>query len=577
MAAENLGGRGQGRGDDDVTSQRHSVNDANDSSMNERLPTSPPYDLRLTVVSASNIAIADLRGTSDPYIIGKLKNVKGLIPGVEKASRIHFRTSTKARTRDPEWRETWRFGGVREGTYLKLKLFDEDSKQRTDDKLGSIKLVLKDFEENLLDGFEHTRHIPIRGYKGKKHIQVLTALFDLCNPEDYMKSPEPHITITLQLFPPTDSSNLSTHLIGPTRYSVHYSPLANLVTTTPSKKQQTSSQSQGPPPDASEHSSTSFKAYKIALIHPPPSKYLQFHADMSHAKSFDPSKLHYRFLRHLVRKQYQNIYGHDNNTAYGVWDDPNDVGQGLVDLLQPVENKLFTFVITTNGEWRFCETGDEYKINHLSKHGMHSNGEEKVVWSGEFFVRFEKGISEEDITEAKMYARDGERTSVAGGGGGGVKPQGRWKIYLDNDSGTYSPDKGKIDIFREFMAQNLKGIEVVVKDFKDEGLKQAKKEQKGEGAESSGQTTGKKAEGKQYNQNQPEGKEKEEEEFDRASGEADDGQPATATPKRKPRRIISILKEENERRLKVEEEQARKERRARRGSNYNSDPEENLY
>ncbi|KAK6529395.1 hypothetical protein TWF281_008571 [Arthrobotrys megalospora] len=557
----------QGRGEDDVTPQRSSVNDANDQ--NSGLPTSPQYDLRLTIVSASHIAIADLRGTSDPYIIGKLKNVKGLIPEVGKASRVHFRTSTKAKTRDPEWRETWKFGGVREGTYLKLKLFDEDSKQSTDEKLGSIKLVLRNFDKNLLDGFEHTRHIPIRGYKGKKHIQVLTAFFDLCNPEDYLESPEPHITVNLQLLPPTYPSNSSIHLISPTRYSVHCSPLANLVTTTPSKKHQNASGSQEAPPDALEHPSTAFKAYKIALIHPPPSKSLQFHADMSHSKAFDPTKLHYRFLRHLVRKQYQNIYGHDANTIYGAWDDPGSVGQGLVDLLQPVENKLFTFVITTNGEWRFCETGDEYKINHLSKHGMHSNGQDKVVWSGEFFVRFEKDVSEEDIKDAKMYNRDGEQNKVVDGG----QAQGRWKIYLDNDSGTFSPNEEKIAVFREFMAQNLKGIEVVVKDFKDEGLKKAKKEQKGGDTGGENKATDKQAEGEQHDQNQLEGTEPG---AQGAQGEGGD-QPADPVPKRKPRRIISILKEENERRIKVEREEAERERRARRGSHYSSSPEGNFY
>ncbi|KAK6511735.1 hypothetical protein TWF481_000641 [Arthrobotrys musiformis] len=601
MAAERPGrtsGSRQGR-DDDVTPQPSvNVNEATLSDDNDEIPTSPPYDIRLTVVSASHIAIADVRGTSDVYIIGKLKNIKGLIPEEGKASRVHFRTSTRPKTRDPEWKETWRFGGVREGTYLKLKLFDEDGKQKVDDKLGSIKLVLQDFEKNLLDGLEHTRHIPIRGYKGKKHIQVLTAFFDLCNPEAYMESPEPHITITLQLLPPTYPSNISIHLIGPTRYSVHYSPLANLITTTPSKKHQTTtSKSQElPSTNPQTHPPTSFKAYKVALIHPPPSKTLQFHADMSHSKAFDPSKIHYRFLRHLVRKQYQNIYGHDNNTIYGSWDDAKQVGQGLIDLLQPVENKLFTFVVTTDGEWRFCETGDEYKINHLSKHGMHSNGQEKVVWSGEFFVRFERDVTREDVVDGKMYARSGGgQVAIDGQSQQQKYNQGRWKIYLDNDSGTYSPDEDKIVVFREFMAHNLKGIEVVVKSFKDEGLKQAKKEQKGEDTSGGGddQVKGKEADDEQHGQNQPDGKGKsggvqdghqegqsgaqEGHQEGTGGGAPDDGQPATIVPKRKPRRIISILKEENERRLKIEREEAQKERRARRGWGYISDSDENPY
>ncbi|KAF3920527.1 hypothetical protein ABW20_dc0108782 [Dactylellina cionopaga] len=501
----------QAKSVDDVTPQTSSANNTN-----EKLPATPPYDILLTIVSASHVAVGDVHGRSDVYIIGKLKNGKGVVPNEPKSSRVHFRTSTRPRTRDPEWNEKWRFGGVREGTYLKLKLFDEDGKGESDDKLGSIKITLKDFEKWLLDGQEHTRNITIRGHKGKKHVQVLTAVFDLCNPEASRKLPEPHVTIKLQLLQPQNASILTIRRQNPTSYSVHYSPLANLVTTTPSQKQAITTESNKAGTDDPKRPSTSFKAYKVSLIHPPPFSTLQFEADIAHSKAFDPSKLHYRILRHLVRKQYQNIYGHDKNTEYGSWWDSEDVGPGLVELLQPVENKLFTFVITTDGEWRFCETGDDYKINHLSKHGMHANGKSKVVWGGEFFVKFENATSDEDIPDAEIYSPGGDEERVE-------KKRGGWKIYLDNDSGTYSPDKDKIGDFRQFMAKNLRGIEVVVKNFKDEKLKEAKKEQKGT----------------------------EEENGDSTQNNAE---------RKGPRRIVDILSAENDKRVKEEEEKLRRQK-----------------
>ncbi|KAF3916140.1 hypothetical protein AA313_de0203278 [Arthrobotrys entomopaga] len=512
----------------DVTPQPSSTNNA----ANEKLPDSAPYDLLLTIESATHVPVGDVSGTSDVYAIGKLKNVKGLVN--PKSSRVHFRTSTKRATRDPKWNERWRFGGVHEGTYLKLKLYDEDGKQEKDDKLGSIKLILKDLNTWLLDGQEHTRHIPIRRLKANKHVQFLTAIFDLCNPEAKRNTPEPQITIKLQLLPPKDSSLTYIQLQNPTRYSIHYSPLANLVATTPSRKQNKISGSTATPTDGEKPPPTSFKAYKFSLIHPPPYSSLEFHANIAHAKAFDPSKLHYRILRHLTRNQYQNIYGHDKNTVYESWWEAEEVGPGLVDLLQPVKNKLFTFVITTSGEWRFCETGDEFKINHISKHGMHANGKDKVVWAGEFFIRFDDEVSEEDVKDAEMYDEDGNPEEPA-------EPKGRWKIYLDNDSGTYSPSKDKLEDFREFMAKNLRGIEVVVKDFKDEKLKKGKEEQKGKDKEDGG---------------------KNEQEEKKSKG---------------PRRIVDILTEENERRVKEGEERLRSERRDRRDSQESDRSDVNLF
>ncbi|KAF3931506.1 hypothetical protein ABW19_dt0205563 [Dactylella cylindrospora] len=432
-----------------------------------KLPYTPPYDVYITVVSASHVPVGDIHGKSDVYIIGKLKNVKGLVPNEPESSRIHFRTSTCRSTRDPEWNEKWKFGSLREGTYLKLKLFDEDPRKKLDDKLGSVKFTFSNLQP-FLDGREHIRRIPIRGHKGKKHIQLLTAVFDICNPDAYIESPQPHI----QLMEPLNPKYTKIYLQKPTRYSVHSSPLANLVATTPSRRQwkfRTSTKTTKElGKKANEKSKkgeeTSFKAYKISLIHPPPDAGLQFRADESHAKAFDASRIHYRMFRRLVRKQYRNIYGHDSKTTYGGWWNPQDVGLGLVELLEPIDDKLFTFVITTDGEWRFCETGDEYKINHLSKHGMHSDASRKVAWSGEFFIRRERN-------------RELEREV-----GKWVDPEmlDKWTIYLDNDSGTYSPDKEKLGEFWRFMTKNLRGLDVVVKDFKDEGLKKAKKEQKGE-------------------------------------------------------------------------------------------------
>jgi len=230
-------------------------------------------------------------------------------------------------------------------------------------------------------------------------------------------------------------------------------------------------------PELSKDHRNRFKAYKIDLINIPPDlKDLSFSADADHAKSFDPSKFKYRMAYRLIKKQHQKIYGHDMNTQYGQWWNDEDVGPGLVELLQPdIEKKLFTFVVMERGEWRFCETGEEYKINKLSKHSMHADGDDVVTWGGEFFIRKTPVMNNEMQNHLQENAETLLQSATRK-----VHGPHSWTIFLDNDSGTYSPDQEKINTFRDFMALNLQGLNVVVMNFEQHTLQDAKKEQKDE-------------------------------------------------------------------------------------------------
>jgi len=53
--------------------------------------------------------------------------------------------------------------------------------------------------------------------------------------------------------------------------------------------------------------------------------------------------------------------------------------------------RLYTYVITLQGEWRFTETGPEFAIQFLSKHSMHSDVSREIACAGEFFVRRRRG------------------------------------------------------------------------------------------------------------------------------------------------------------------------------------------
>jgi len=79
--------------------------------------------------------------------------------------------------------------------------------------------------------------------------------------------------------------------------------------------------------------------------------------------------------------------------------------------------RLYTYVITLQGEWRFTETGPEFAIQFLSKHSMHSDVAPEIAVAGEFFVRRRrrKGgmpLSHEHHEHEKENKEEGDDTDV---------------------------------------------------------------------------------------------------------------------------------------------------------------------
>jgi hypothetical protein len=151
-------------------------------------------------------------------------------------------------------------------------------------------------------------------------------------------------------------------------------------------------------------------------------------------------------LNRAAKKQYRTIYSYDKNTKYGVVDggpadhfrrpgSDNRPGKGEREAASGAHAKqlalrflrmtnfgiggrMFTYVITLDGEWRFTETGDEFAVDLLSKHSMHADLALDIAFSGEFFVRrvvdqpgggFESGIKVEDGTIADEEKEEGDK------------------------------------------------------------------------------------------------------------------------------------------------------------------------
>ena len=90
--------------------------------------------------------------------------------------------------------------------------------------------------------------------------------------------------------------------------------------------------------------------------------------------------------------------------------------------------QMFTYVLLPCSELRFSTTGKNALRDVLSKHAVHANCIEEVIYAGEF--NFMDGC-----------------------------------LFIDNASGTFSPNKKYLPIVRDFVAQHFKGLPVGFMDF----------------------------------------------------------------------------------------------------------------
>ena len=204
--------------------------------------------------------------------------------------------------------------------------------------------------------------------------------------------------------------------------------------------------------------------------------------------------------------------------------------------------RLYAYVITLQGEWRFTETGPEFPFQFVSKHSMHSDISNEVACAGEFFIRRRRRRREmrlSDVAKPKPLV-DGEPSNECYGEkhkgfeapGYGSRNQGNpdnnnnsdnddghgdrklnnstherpneksilqdsvdiskkpshktgrsrdprnFVLIIDNDSGTYRPDPSVLPSLQVYLERNLPGLKVKAMAYDDERLRKWKEDQK---------------------------------------------------------------------------------------------------
>jgi hypothetical protein len=253
----------------------------------------------------------------------------------------------------------------------------------------------------------------------------------------------------------------------------------------------------------------SFQAIQMQLSGPVPDelyhRYVEFRPFV--AGMFTSHSLRGRILNRALHHQHARIYNYDRSTIYGVFQKPTiDLTQHFLEFVHHDQGgRIFTYVITLDGLWRFTETGKEFGIDLLSKHTMHSNVSIYIAFSGEFFIRKlrkpppTKEEREQDLPEDKVDAASvdlpapepqEQKTRSRSPVKEPNKDPRLYELIIDNDSGTYRPNAKKLYLLKEFMERNLPGLKVRTLDCQaDEEKMNKMKNQQRERKKKGPQTT----------------------------------------------------------------------------------------
>jgi len=116
-----------------------------------------------------------------------------------------------------------------------------------------------------------------------------------------------------------------------------------------------------------------------------------------------------------------------------------------------IKPAVYTYIIGDDDNFRFSETGASFCVDFASKHALHSCCSETVRYSGEFHPR-------PVYPDGSGWASFSEETK---------DHEVEWELVIDNNSGTYAPDKNLLPALKGLFEYNFPGLKVVAWDFKD--------------------------------------------------------------------------------------------------------------
>ncbi|KAJ3812064.1 hypothetical protein EV368DRAFT_74935 [Lentinula lateritia] len=374
----------------------------------------PCVDVIITFISASGIPKLDVVGASDPYFVAKLDD------------RVSMVSTVKTKSLAPEWNELWRVKNVPTTSELRVEILDKDTDTPHDDYIGKFKTTIE---------------------PGEKEIDIQGPLF---------RKDRGTFKLKIETAPSNDPAEPKYLFDGPIRYSRHFSPLVGKLTDLDDARL--------------------YSTWKIYLIDVPvyfKDVYQHWNVKYKAAQSIFGSGPTSLAIRAGIHAGHKMLYARSTSNGFGVIQSVDDVmrlfeggkatgGCGAESpFARRIKPAVYTYIISAQDDsLRFSETGAAFFVDFASKHALHADCAEQVRYSGEFHLR----------------PRDKDHSSWCGWQDfNDSMPDDSvdWEVVIDNNSGTYAPDKAMLPTLRDLIDCNFPGLDVVALDRENDELKKS--------------------------------------------------------------------------------------------------------
>jgi hypothetical protein len=449
-------------------------------------PEAPPgYTIKFTFHRAENLPVGDISTrASDPFLTATLSTA---LPKRNKEDPdLCYRTRTIRRSLEPKWEEDWIVANVpSSGFKLKCRLYDEDWPDHND-RLGNATIYVYGVNESW-EGFMD-KVFEVKKRVGSKRAYFLKAATTAFHKGQSMT---PRLYVSAKVVGKSDPPHGHIYTVGPTYYFKHFSPMIGRMAGIKVNKDEAADAQGHEHAETAENGSKKaqkydFQANEIQLAGPVPQKlyhrYVEFRPIIG--LLFRNTGLRGRVLNKALHHQHGRIYNFDKSTEWGTFKPCSE--EASLQFLKMVHfdegARLFTYVITLDGLMRFTETGKEFGIDLLSKHTMHSDAHIYIACSGEFFIRRLKHPKASEDLDPGQPTHPPDQGLQAGPPKDAppTKPE-YYQLIIDNDSGTYRPDKSVMPDLKEFLKRNFPGLGIVVlacDDEEDQKLKENQRKMK---------------------------------------------------------------------------------------------------
>ncbi|KAG6808254.1 hypothetical protein H0H92_004726 [Tricholoma furcatifolium] len=332
--------------------------------------------------------------------------------------RINFVSTVKFNTLLPVWNEIWRIKNVPSVAELHVQVLDKDDAPH-DDYVGKFKTSIA----------EGAKEVAIEGPLFRKNRGTFWIKIDSRPSEDRDPSKFPYL------------------FNGPIRFSRHYSPTVGILTNLD---------------DARLYSTWKMYLRGVPVFFG--DRHQGWNRNYKAAQSIfqGPASI---AVRSPIQAGHRMLYARNARNVFGVIGEFSDIVQllhagkcsrpGVGAFEHRIKPAVYTYIISSEDDsFRFSETGAAFFVDFVSKHALHSNCAETVRYSGEFHPRPKGGWG---AFNDEMKDSDVE-----------------WELVIDNNSGTYAPDKTLLPQLRELLEFNFPGFNIYAWDREDPNLQESR-------------------------------------------------------------------------------------------------------